>query len=65
MSVTPALLRVKDAGSRLAISDWEVRRLAKAGILHLRYVGEKGRYYRITAESVDAYIASLTSEKPA
>ena len=59
---TPALYRVKDAATVLALSEWEVRRLAEVGTLHRRYIGEGRRYYRITAESVEAYLASLSSE---
>ena len=56
---TPALYRVKDAAERLALSDWEVRRLCKTGELHARYIGDGKRYYRVTAESVESYLASL------
>lgn len=58
----PALYRVKDAAEVLALSEWEVRRLAEIGTLHRRYIGEGGRYYRITADSVEAYLESLSSE---
>lgn len=58
----PALYRVKDAAKVLALSEWEVRRLAEIGVLHRRYIGVAGRYYRITADSVEDYLDSLTSE---
>lgn len=53
------LMRVKDVAYALSISEWEVRRLCETGELHRRYIGEGKRYYRITAESVDAYLESL------
>lgn len=58
----PALYRVKDVAEVLALSQWEVRRLAEIGVLHRRYIGEGRRYYRITAESLEAYLESLTGE---
>lgn len=60
--VKPSLYRVKDLAARWSISEWEVRRLVKAGELERRYVGTSGRTYRITAASVEAYEASLSSE---
>jgi excisionase family DNA binding protein len=57
---TPALYRVKDAAAYLSLHEREVRRLVKAGILHRRYTSQ--RSYRITAESIEAYITSLPSE---
>ena len=59
----PALYRVKDAATVLALSEWEVRRLAEVGTLHRRYIGEGRRYDRITAESVEAYLDSLSGER--
>lgn len=61
----PALYRVKDAAEVLALSQWEVRRLAEIGVLHRRYIGSGRKYYRITAESLEAYLASLTGEPEA
>lgn len=58
----PALYRVRDAATHLALSQAEVRRLADIGILHRRYIGTGDRYYRITAASIDSYLASLASE---
>lgn len=58
----PALYRVKDVARILSLSEWEVRRLLDAGELHRRYIGVGGRYYRVTADSVDAYLASLSEE---
>ena len=57
---TPILYRVKDAAEVLSLHEREVRRLVKAGVLHRRFIGQRG--YRITAESVEAYAASLPSE---
>lgn len=61
-SVTPRYYRVKDVAALLSISEWEVRRLVEAGQLERRYIGEGKRFYRITAASVEAYEASLSSE---
>ena len=60
--VKPRYFRVKDVAALLSISEWEVRRLAEAGELERRYIGEGKRYYRITAASVEAYEATLSSE---
>ena len=65
MSVEVALHRVKEVARILSVSEWEVRRLCKTGELHRRYIGETGRFYRVTDESVDAYLASLTAEPKA
>jgi hypothetical protein len=59
--VTPRYYRVKDVAALLSISEWEVRRLIEAGTLHRRYIGEGNRYYRVTAASVEAYEATLSS----
>ena len=56
----PALYRVKDAAVVLALHEREVRRLVAAGVLHKRYTSK--RSYRITAASLDAYVASLPTE---
>jgi excisionase family DNA binding protein len=63
-TTSPALFRVKDVARILALSEWEVRRLVESGELHRRYIGVGGRYYRVTADSVAAYLESL-SEEPA
>lgn len=63
--VRPALYRVKDVAKILAISEWEVRRLIEVGTLHRRYVGEGRRFYRVTAQSVETYLESLTAEPKA
>ena len=65
MSVKVELHRVKDVARILSISEWEVRRLLETGELHRRYIGESGRFYRVTAPSVDAYLASLKAERKA
>lgn len=57
-----ALWRVKDAADWIGQSVATVRELVEAGVLHRRYIGTGTRYYRVTAESIDAYVASLTSE---
>ena len=62
MSVKPALYKVKEAARRTSLSEWEIRRLIEAGVLERRYIGEGARFYRVTAESVERYIASLPSE---
>lgn len=59
--IKPALFKTSEAAKYLAISEWEIRRLANEGILHRRYIGEGRRYYRITAESLDAYVESLSA----
>ena len=61
--LSPRYYRVKDVAAILSISEWEVRRLVEAGTLHRRYIGEGKRYYRITAASVEAYEATLSSER--
>lgn len=61
----PALYRVKDVETILAISEWEVRRLVEQGVLHRRYIGEGKRFYRITAQSVENYLDSLSEVKGA
>lgn len=58
-----ALWRVKDAAEHLSLHEREIRRLIAAGILHKRYTSR--RSYRITAASLDAYVASLSSEASA
>ncbi len=60
--VKPALYRVKDAAERLAVSQWEVRRLCDAGVLERRYIGEGSRFYRVTVSSVERYLESLPAE---
>ena len=61
--MSPALYRVKDAADYMALSQREVRRLADAGILHRSYIGASSRkYYRITAASIEEYLASLPAE---
>lgn len=60
--VKPRYYRVKDVAVLLSVSEWEVRRLVAAGELERRYIGESQRSYRITAASVEAYEASLSSE---
>jgi len=57
------LFRVKDVARKLSLSEREVRRLCEIGVLHRRYIGEGGRFYRVTAPSVDKYVDSL-SEVP-
>ncbi|MFS0883968.1 hypothetical protein [Aeromicrobium sp. 179-A 4D2 NHS] len=61
----PALYRVRDAAYILAVSEWEVRRLAEIGSLRRRYIGSGRKYYRITADSVESYLESLPSEREA
>ena len=61
--VQPRYYRVKDVAALLSISEWEVRRLVEAGELERRYIGEAKRFYRITASSVAAYEATLSSER--
>ncbi len=60
--VQPLLYTVKDAQTRSSLSRGELRRLCNAGILERRYVGEGTRFYRITAESLDRYIANLPAD---
>ena len=60
--VKPRYYRVKDVAVLLSIGEWEVRRLVAAGELERRYIGKSDRYYRITAASVEAYEATLSSE---
>ena len=55
---TPTDSTVSDA-VRAAVSEWEIRRLAEAGVLERRYIGESRRSYRITAASLDRYIDDL------
>lgn len=55
-----ALYRVADAAVYLSLHEREVRRLVSAGILHRRYIGKRG--YRITAASLEDYVASLPAE---
>lgn len=57
--VKPRYYRVKEVAALLALSQWEVRRLVEAGTLHSVPIGESGRYYRVTAASVDDYTAFL------
>lgn len=64
VEVEPALYRVKDAATIAAVSEFEIRRLAFAGVLERRYIGAGGRSYRITASSLKAYIESLPAEPP-
>lgn len=58
---TPALYRVSEAAKVLALSEWEVRRLVETGVLQRRYIGTGRRYYRITAESLESYLDSLSA----
>ncbi len=58
----PALYSVKDAAIRTSLSEWEIRRLLDTGVLERRYIGQGTRYYRVTAESVERFLASLPSE---
>lgn len=58
-SITPAFYRVKEVARVLAVSEFEVRRLVKNGTLHSRPIGEKGRQYRITAQSVQNHVDAL------
>lgn len=54
------LYRVEDAARVLGISVSEVRRLLGAGELTAKYIGKnRSREYRVTAESMDAYVESL------
>lgn len=59
LAFRPAFYRVKDVAKILAVSEFEVRRLVKAGTLHARPIGEKKRQYRITAQSVENYVSDL------
>lgn len=60
--VEPRYYRVRDVAAILAISEPEVRRLIDKGHLHRRFIGTGTHYYRITAASVKAYEATLSSE---
>lgn len=62
--ITPRYYRVRDVATILSIGESEVRRLVDKGVLHRRYIGDSGWFYRITAASVEAYEASLSSERP-
>lgn len=54
------LYRVDDAARVLGVSRSEVRRLLSAGELTAKYIGKKkSREYRVTAESMQAYVESL------
>lgn len=57
-----ALWRVKDTADWIGQSVATVRELVESGVLHRRYIGKGTHYYRVTAESIDAYVASLKSE---
>ena len=57
--VRPAFYRVKEVARILAVSEFEVRRLVNAGTLHKRPIGTSKRQYRITAQSVENYVATL------
>lgn len=59
----PRLHRVKDVADMLSVSEWEIRRLCDAGILHRRYIGDGSRFYRVTAASVDKYLDGLPAER--
>lgn len=59
VQLVPAFYRVKEAAKILAVSEAEVRRLVKLGTLHSRPIGETGRSYRITAQSVQNHIDNL------
>lgn len=62
MTVEPRYYRVKDVAALLSVSEWEVRRLVDNGVLQRKYIGEGGRYYRVTAASVADYEATLAEE---
>lgn len=55
----PAFYRVKEVAVILAVSEFEVRRLVNKGTLHARPIGESGRQYRVTAQSVHSHVDSL------
>lgn len=61
---TPAFYRVKEVAVILAVSEFEVRRLVNVGTLHARPIGEKGRQFRITAQSVQNHVEDLTDGRP-
>lgn len=58
--VRPEFYRVKEVAKILAVSEFEVRRLVNVGTLHARPIGEKGRQYRITRQSVENHVEALT-----
>jgi excisionase family DNA binding protein len=58
-----ALYRVADAGEYLGLCERQVRQLAADGVLERRWIGK--RQYRITAASLEAYVASLPQDRPA
>lgn len=61
--IKPAFMRVKDAAAYLAVGETEVRRLARAGELDMKFIGKNSsREYRIVTASIDDYIASLPSD---
>lgn len=63
MTAPKLLVKVAEAADMLSVSEREVYRLMADGNLERRYIGKKGsRNYRITVESLQAYVDGLSTE---
>lgn len=58
----PLLVTVAEACAVVAQSDNKVRALANDGVLEKRYIGKGTRNYRITYESLQRYVDSLSQD---
>jgi excisionase family DNA binding protein len=61
----PLLLRANDAATTAGVSLRTIRQLVKDGELDVRYIGNGRKEYRITYESLVAWVDSLPTEKAA
>jgi excisionase family DNA binding protein len=62
VATKPALMRKADAATYLGVSVRTIEQLLETGALARRYIGK--RQYRVTVDSLDAYVASLPDEAP-
>ncbi len=62
VATKPALMRKADAATYLGVGLRTIEQLLETGALARRYIGK--RQYRITVESLDAYVDSLPIEAP-
>lgn len=59
----PLMVTKKEAAALLALSEREVIRLVNDGELERRWVGTGTKYWRITYDSMLAYVAALPEER--
>lgn len=56
------LVTAREAAEMLAVSEHQVRLLVAKSLLDRRFIGQGRREYRITVESIRAYVEALPRE---